>query len=817
MQIKNFNTVLSEIQTHLEDYLQSKGFDTAKNFSCIDPAHKDKNPSCGLMPGKLRAFCHSEGRIFDIFDAFCLIEKKDNHGIGFIIDVVQPLAAQFNIPIEMGEISEEKLFELEVYKAYRDVAEYITQSAYGSNIVPKEIKENRHWLHDVLKETNTGTVKSYVDFGNYLFAKGYSSEFLTEVDLNRLDIFNENNIIFTTHDEYGNPVGFAARNCLWKKGDSTPKYVNQRTTGIKANIYRKGERLYGFHLARKEEGPLYIFEGQGDVLTARQAGLKNCVAIGSTALTTEHITLLKEFNKYNIILCLDGDNAGQDKIAKLLDTRFAGHKEMQVSIVIIPDGEDPDSFIRNNGLEQFNKLARRTAFEWRMNCFTESSDPIDICKSMIPFIVNEPSYLIQEDMAKVLAKVTGYSVNSIKSEVERLQNAQEERKSQERTNVIDKALKSARDNPQDAEIILTEARTQLMELSKKYDDDTMSEQEFLKQVIHQRTNEESKSDKFSGFVLSEELKNFQEALAGEWDKDVLCVFGGKANSGKSAFLSKLSYDIASHEDNDAIAIYHTIDDSREQLLPRFVCIAEGSHKLSINAVRDPNYWAKQIPDLLTKRSTGYDSIEKLIKTGRLIIKDANHGTSLSYVENLIQYYRERYPHRKLIYFLDNFHKLNDYADSKDERVRFKKLSKATKALATTYHIPIMSTMEYTKLAPGTRPSNNNISETVSMEYDSNLIVHLYNDLHELGPQSTIFHNVEAEGKLTRFPRVEMIFGKNKITSFKDSLYFDFYPAASDFVGIERDVIAAQLEAAEKEKKNKENAKGYADPKIGGLY
>lgn len=816
MQIKNFNTVLSQIQEHLEEYLNSKGLDTSKNFKCIDPKHEDNNPSCGMMPDKIRAYCHSEGRIFDIFDAFCLMENKPQQGIGFVTEVVQVLAEKFSIPIEMGEMSEEKLYELEVYKAYRDVAEYITNNNSIRVACTAEEISKRKWLNKTLIEINSGTIKSFADYEDYLINKGYSHEFLVETDLLRSDIFNENNIIFTTHDPFANPVGFAARNCLWKKGSENAKYINQRTTGTKLNIYRKGERLYGFHLARKEEGPIYLFEGQGDLLTARQAGIKNCCAIGSTALTTEHITLLKEFNKFNVILVLDGDKAGQDKIAKLLDTRFAGHKEMQVSIIIIPDGKDPDEFIREFGIDEFNKLARRTAFEWRLNSFTDLSEPIDICRSMVPFIVNEPSYLVQEDMAKVLSKLTGYTVQSILSEVERLQNAHEERKSQERIGIVNRALASAKDNPQDAEIILTEARNSLLEIAKKYDDDAMSEQEFLKQVLYQRNIEESKSDKFSGFILSKELENFQNALAGEWDKDVLLVVGGKGNAGKSAFMSKLSYDIASHEENNALVIYHTIDDSREQLLPRFVAIAEGSRILTINSVKEPNYWCKEIPNLLDKRAAGYNLVEQLIKTGRLIIKDANHGTSLSYAENLIQYYQEKYPHRKLVYFLDNFHKLSDYTDSKDERVRFKKLSKAVKGLATSYHIPIVCTMEYTKLAVGTRPGNNNISETVSMEYDSNLIVHLYNDLHELGPNSTIYHNVvDKDGKISRSPRLEMIFGKNKITSFKDSLYFDFYPASSDFVGIERDVIAAQLDAAEQAKKEKNQNEGKATP--GKLY
>jgi DNA primase catalytic core len=806
MLIKNFSDVREQLASHFVEYLESRGVETAKNFSCLDPAHEDKNPSCSLLPDHSGAYCHSCSRHFDIFDAVSLLEKKQITGMSFVIDIVQYLCTKYNVLIEMGEVSEEKTFELMVYKAYRDISEYISfdnQSA-PNELVKAEIKR-RGWGSKVLAETNCGVVNNYKDFIANLHNKGYDDTFIHEADLDRSDIFNENNLIFTTCDEHGNPVGFAARNLKWEKGSSLDKYVNQRTSGIKANIYQKSKRLYGFNLARHSDKPIYIFEGQGDVITARQAGLDNCCAIGSTALSTDHIMLLKEYNKYNIILCLDGDKAGLQKTIKLLDTRFAGHKDMRVQIVFLPDGMDPDEFIRTYDIEEFHKLAKRSAFEWRLQLFTDVSDPVEVCTSMIPYIINESSYLLQEDMCKALSSLTGYSHKTIMHEVERLQNAHEERKSTERINIIEKTLKEVREHPEDAEVLLTEAKNRLFNLAKQNDDDAMSEEEFLKEVVHQRSSEEAKSDKFSGFKLSTDLQFFQEALSGEWDRDVLLVVGGKENTGKSAFCCKLAIDIANHEENNAIVLFHTIDDARNQILPRFVTISEGSKQLTLNAVKDPNYWAKQNPDFLTRRQVGYGQLESLIKEGRLVVKDSNHGTSIAYVETLVQYYRERYPHRRLVYFLDNFHKLADYADQKDERVRFKKLSNAVKGIATNYHIPIICTMEYTKLPKGQRPTNHNIAESVAMSYDSNLIIHLYNDLHELGPDSEIFHTiVDATGNIRRLPRVEMIFGKNKITSFKDSLYFNFFPASSDFTGIDADVIAAQIQKSKQDKDGKMN-------------
>jgi DNA primase len=788
LRIKNFDQVVEELQPHLADYLNEQGIDTSRHFKCLNPKHSDKTPSCHMLPGNVKAYCQGCSTLFSIFDAAHLLEKKPFNGHGFVTETLQYLCDKYKIHIELGELSEEKLQELNAYRAHRDAADYINQQEYTA-IAQKEFAR-RKWSVNTLKETITGCVPSFKQFIDYLSNKGYEESFLREADLYRPDIFNENSIIFTTCDEYGHPVGFSARNLLFDKNnpDSGQKYINQRTT----TIFQKSKLLYGFNLAKDHNEPTYIFEGQGDVLTAREHGILNCCAIGSTALTTDHILLLKEFNKFNIVICLDGDKAGQNKIEKLLDTKFAGHKDMRVSIVFIPGNKDPDDYIRDSGITAFKDLARWSAFEWRLDRFTSNSDSADVSQAMIPFIVNEPSYIIKEDMAKVLANFTGYSIKSILSEVDRLQNVQEERKATERKSIVERALKEVEQSPSDAEVILTEAKNKLFEISKKYDQDNMSEDAFLSEITEQRLIEENKSDTFAGFVFGPDLKIFQDKMDGQWNKDVLCIFGGRANSGKTSIMCKIAYDIAAHEENNAVVIYHTIDDTQEQLLPKLIAIAAGrddsdaTKNLTINQIKSPNYWSKELTYVKEKRSLGYSRIEKLAKDGRLVVKDNNHGSSIAYMETIIQYFQEKFPDRQIVYFLDNFHKLTDFSDQKEERVRFKKLSNIIKDIATRYHIPVLTTCEYNKVAFGSRPDNNSISETRALEYDANLIVHLYNELHEKGPNATMSH-VAGDSKL---PIIEMIFGKNKITSFKSSLYFKFFPASSDFKEIDESLLPA---------------------------
>jgi hypothetical protein len=268
------------------------------------------------------------------------------------------------------------------------------------------------------------------------------------------------------------------------------------------------------------------------------------------------------------------------------------------------------------------------------------------------------------------------------------------------------------------------------------------------------------------------------------------VIGGKANVGKTAMMCKIAYSIALYNE-DVTVIYHSIDDTAEQILPRFISIAEGNLNLTINQIRQPNYWRQHVKGLDEWRAKGYKRVRELALQGRLILKDINHGCSIPFSENLIQYHRDKHPDRRIIYFLDNFHKVPDFP-TKDERVRFKHLSEAYKSIATRLHVPVISTVEYTKLPPGVKPTKSNIAESVAMEYDANFIAHLYSEVTDIPNSFSVCHKGKNwRGEEEILPRVEMLVDKNKITECKGHLYFDFWPAASDFRSVDQETVAAE--------------------------
>lgn len=806
MYIKNYHEVCETLYSHLGEYLEEHGIDSSKLFRCLNPSHEDKNPSMGLAPSGKAFMCFSCGFSGGIFHAAHILEGKPMVGQEFIQENLIPLAEKYGAQVEANPLTEEQLYELDTYRAYRAAADLV-KTGIRSPVFTKAA-EARGWNKEICEELGIGCVSDYNVFRDTLKGMGFKAGFLDDIDLGRKEIFGEDRLIFPIRDEQGRPVGFSSRNLAYT-GDKEngAKYVNQRGTGVKCNIYRKSTRLYGFdRVLDKAQGkpkPLYIFEGYSDVATAILHGIDNCVGLGGTVLTLEQLLLLKKHKYYDIILCLDGDIAGQNRTAVLLDKVLSGHKDLKVRIVILPEGQDPDEFIRQNGINKFKRLKKWTAFEWRLSLFSEDAEPETICESMIPLIVNETSYVSQEKMCKTLAKETGVSLKSIQHELERIQDQRTRDKHNERQVIIDKLITECKKDPTLAENAIQLAQDELFNLARNYEEDSFSEEATLSIIHSQKIHEESKDGSFSGFRLGSDLYGLEQALCGEWKKDVWICLGGRPNCGKTSFAIKLITEIANHEENNACVIYHSIDDTAEQVLPKFVSVAEGSRKLSLNQVMDPNYHSRNTGDdsrkteIINRREAGYSTLEGLVRNGRLIIKDANEGSSLSYIERLIRYYRDKYPDRNLVYVLDNFHKLTDFGAGKaDERVRTKEISKIVKHLATKYHICIITTVEYRKTVNNQRAGNQDIAETIQIIYDANLVAHIHNELHDKGEKCPVqlVHYAEVpdlEGDTMRLPIVELDIGKNKITAFKERLYLEFFPSSSDFAGVDEAIILSR--------------------------
>jgi maltose-binding protein MalE len=177
---------------------------------------------------------------------------------------------------------------------------------------------------------------------------------------------------------------------------------------------------------------------------------------------------------------------------------------------------------------------------------------------------------------------------------------------------------------------------------------------------------------------------------------------------------------------------------------------------------------------------------------------------------MIKYAKKARPDATVVYFLDNFHRLKDFASS-EERTRFKKLSGAAKDIAKLHKIPIWATMEYNKTVGTGRPTNNSISESIAMEYDANLIMHLHNDMHvknQLGEEPDIFfQKVDSEGRFFKAPRIEAIIGKNKLNSFKGSTWFDFHADQSRMHPVSASIVQQDVDRIRAERGSNQRMNG----------
>lgn len=804
--VKNFEQVKEALLPKLEEYLFEHHIDaTHGNIICLNPNHKDSTPSMTLYKDH-RLYCHGGcGVVADIFMVAHYLEGKPSSGPNWLPENFLYLAEKYEIPVELGEVSEEAAWKLQVYRAMADITHIITISPHSSEVT-SEIK-NRGWTADFCRKHNIGTIPSKESFKQTLL-QIYSEDFLREIDIFNAKgepqaIFSPTNLIYVVKDEYGRSIGFAARDLVWTKDKETPKYINSKTTGLRLNLYEKDRRLYGIDhylkTRKNEDEPLYIVEGYPDWATMVFSGIHNCVAIGGTSFSDKHVSELIKLDIRSIILALDGDTAGQNKIAKLLDERLSDVQGINVSVVILPEGLDPDEVIRENGIEEFLKLKKHDAFSWRMMQYDDRSDPVDICNKLVPFIVAEPSYVRRETMIKELCKYTGVTLKAITQEVDRLQNIKNTESTLQRQSIISNIVRQLTKDPESAEVVLITGLNDIRNTGIEFSDSAFSAEAYFNALGAQKTKEET-IEKQLGWKLGE-LSSFGQALAGDWEKDVVLVLGGKSNHGKSSYLAQLSLELATHND-DIIVLFLTIDDTADIFSNRYVTLlaheysAGADVQVTMNKIKNPTYFAKAanfngeggyVGEI---RDKAYAALKNLVRDRKLVVKDQTAGATLAFTEALVRYYREKFPEKRIIFFLDNFHKLQDFKYIQEERVRFKQLIYVLKnEIAVRYHIPVICTMEYTKIGAKVKPSNNNLAESVALEYDANGIFHLYNELADYqscGEENYCPTYYDIDGK--KGPVIELIFGKNKISDFKSTLYYQFFPDQSRFEAVRAEIV-----------------------------
>ncbi len=256
----------------------------------------------------------------------------------------------------------------------------------------------------------------------------------------------------------------------------------------------------------------------------------------------------------------------------------------------------------------------------------------------------------------------------------------------------------------------------------------------------------------------------------------LTLIAGAPNTGKSALTMQLALQIAQRNDN-TYCIYHSLDDNMREMLPRAVATLQ---RLPINAVKFPaRYQARGETNILTRRKAGLNQLVSL--ASRFGIRDESYdgnGAAIESIEKSVKDIKFHAPDKQIVLFIDNFHDLmsiNMSAGDADNS-KFNYLAGEISRLATQYDLPIVCTAEFRKLNGYRRPTVDDVRETVKIGYESKAILLCYNEVGLKGEASSIaFDRPDKQGKQ---PILEVKYGKNKYSSFKGRLFYNFYTEQS---------------------------------------
>jgi DNA primase len=324
---------------------------SGKNYMGLCPFHNDKSPSFSVSSEKQIYKCFSCGEAGNIF-TFVMKYKKLT-----FVEAAKYLADKANIVLRLKEEENTEVSRKRdlLYKINVEAARYYFANLQ-KNKMAKEYFLRRGIKEETIKRFGLGySPNDWHGLINYLRTKGYKNDLLIEAGLaskseksgNIFDKFR-NRVMFPVFDVKGKVIGFGGR----VLDDSKPKYLNSPET----KVFQKGINLYGLNFTIKnklQEDYIVIVEGYMDLISLHQYGITNVVASLGTALTVNQARLLKRYVS-KVIISYDADIAGQTATLRGLEIlRNAG---FDVKVLTVPQGKDPDEFVRNNGKEAFLKL-----------------------------------------------------------------------------------------------------------------------------------------------------------------------------------------------------------------------------------------------------------------------------------------------------------------------------------------------------------------------------------------------------------------------------------------------------------------------------
>ena len=323
------------------------------------PFHNEKSPSFTVSPAKEIYKCFGCGKSGNTI-TFLMEHEKYSY-----VEALRWLAARYNIEIEETETSPAQKIAQQtadsLYAINHFAMDFFTKQYWDTEAgetIAQSYMQHRGFLRPIVEKFKIGYNPSERDsLAKALIQNQFNPELFARTGLvvERDGVWQDNyrdRIIFPIHNTTGKIIGFGARQIA--KNDRSPKYINTPEN----EIYVKSRILYGSYFARTaidKANECLLVEGYTDVVSLHQAGIENVVASGGTSLTIDQLRLVKKYTQ-NLTIIYDGDAAGVKAALRGLD--MALEEGLNVQLVLIPDNEDPDSYVNKVGVDAFRAFVQ---------------------------------------------------------------------------------------------------------------------------------------------------------------------------------------------------------------------------------------------------------------------------------------------------------------------------------------------------------------------------------------------------------------------------------------------------------------------------
>ncbi|MGB0346310.1 MAG: DNA primase, partial [Balneolaceae bacterium] len=353
----------ADIVEVVSDYVKLKR--SGSGFSGLCPYHNEKTPSFNVNPGLRIYKCFGCGESGDVFQFV-----MDQEGIGFT-EAVRQLADRYGvfIPEEETSFEETESYQLRegIYHALKFAGVFFYRNLVENPEAQKAMDylTKRGYNLEIIKRFGLGySPASGNELYNAAMGAGIDLQYLIEADLikpsNRGEGYYDTfrgRLMFPIFSPTNKVIAFAGRVL---GNEKTAKYINSAQT----KVYNKSEVVYGVNFGKndiRKQKEVILVEGYTDVITLNEHGIKNVVASSGTALTPGQMKILHRYGE-KIVMIYDSDSAGQNAMKRGIDIALA--EGMEVQLLELPEGEDPDSFVKQFGKESFDELKQKEATDF---------------------------------------------------------------------------------------------------------------------------------------------------------------------------------------------------------------------------------------------------------------------------------------------------------------------------------------------------------------------------------------------------------------------------------------------------------------------